>query len=45
MILTAKWDKETIRKEKKKKIQANIPEEYGQKNKQQDVSKPNLTAY
>lgn len=30
---------------KEKKIQANIPEEYGQKNKQQDVSKPNSTAY
>ena len=33
------------RKEKKKTTQANIPEEYGWKNKQRDVSKPNSTAY
>ena len=33
------------KKRKEKKIQVNIPEEYGQKNKQQDVSKPNSIAY
>ena len=33
------------KKRKEKKIQVNIPEEYGRKNKQQDVSKPNSIAY